>query len=147
MQNAQALRSPINIVVSRASATAIAAVEAAGGTVQTRYYTKDSIRRVLLGEIHPTQSLLSSPPAASISSLTSLVQEAKLYPKRLPDATSRKDVEYYRDPAHRGYLSHQVLPGQGPSLFFKTPAEIAAGGKKKASKASAGAAKGEGKIW
>jgi len=147
MQNAQAFRSPINIVVSRASATAIAAVEAAGGTVQTRYYTKDSIRRVLLGEIHPTQSLLSSPSSTSTPTITSLVQEAKAYPKRLPDATSRKDVEYYRDPAHRGYLNHQVMPGQGPSLFFKTPAEIAAGGRKKTSKASAGASKGEGRIW
>ena len=40
---------------------------------------------------------------------------------RLPDPTSRKDLEYYRDPAHRGYLSHLVPEGEGPSLFYKTP--------------------------
>jgi len=143
-QNADALRSPIHIIVSRASAAAIAAVEAAGGTVQTRYYTHDSIRRVLRGENHPIQSLLS--PLPSTPTIASFIQTAKAYPKRLPDATSRKDVEYYRDPAHRGYLSYQLQPGQGPSLFFKTPAEIAGGGKKKKSKAVVGASKGE-KIW
>lgn len=40
---------------------------------------------------------------------------------RLPDPTSRKDIEYYRDPAKRGYLSHMVQEGEGPSLFFKAP--------------------------
>lgn len=42
---------------------------------------------------------------------------------RLPDPTHRKDIEYYRDPAHRGYLSHLVQPNEGPSLFFLSPAE------------------------
>jgi large subunit ribosomal protein L15 len=42
---------------------------------------------------------------------------------RLPDPTHRKDIEYYRDPAHRGYLSHLVQPNEGPSLFFRSPAE------------------------
>lgn len=45
------------------------------------------------------------------------------YKYRLPDATARKDIEYYRDAAHRGYLSHTVAEGQGPSLFFKPPGE------------------------
>ena len=49
---------------------------------------------------------------------------------RLPDPTSRKDIEYYRDPAHRGYLSYQLEEGQGPSLYFKTPGT----GKKKVAK-------------
>ena len=40
---------------------------------------------------------------------------------RLPDPTSRKDLEFYRDPAKRGYLTHLVGEGEGPSLFFKTP--------------------------
>ena len=40
---------------------------------------------------------------------------------RLPDPTSRKDIEYYRDPANRGYLSHTIKEGEGPSLFFKLP--------------------------
>ena len=48
-------------------------------------------------------------------------QRGRRYLYRLPDPTSRKDIEYYRDPAHRGYLSHLVPEGQGPSLFFRTP--------------------------
>lgn len=40
---------------------------------------------------------------------------------RLPDPTSRKDIEYYRDPAHRGYLSYRVQEGEGPSLFHRPP--------------------------
>src|SRR5436190_23787399 len=44
------LKTPINILVSRASATAIEAVEAVGGKVTTRYYTKNSIRRLVRGE-------------------------------------------------------------------------------------------------
>lgn len=44
--------------------------------------------------------------------------------QRLPDPTSRKDIQYYRDPAHRGYLSYQVQEGEGPSLFHKPPKQI-----------------------
>lgn len=54
---------------------------------------------------------------------------------RLPDPTSRKDIEYYRDPAHRGYLAWQLKEGEGPSLFFKTP------GLKKVVEKKAGRAK------
>ena len=50
------------------------------------------------------------------------------YKYRLPDATSRKDIEYYRDPKHRGYLSHLVKEGESPSLFFKVPRK---GGEKR----------------
>ena len=39
----------------------------------------------------------------------------------LPDPARRKDLEYYRDIRHRGYLSYQVPPGHTPSLYFKTP--------------------------
>ena len=42
---------------------------------------------------------------------------------RLPDPTSRWEIEYYRDPAHRGYLSHMLKPGESPSLYFKVPDE------------------------
>jgi large subunit ribosomal protein L15 len=45
------------------------------------------------------------------------------YRYRLPDATGRKDIEYYRDPAHRGYLAYTVKEGESPSLFFKPPGE------------------------
>lgn len=51
---------------------------------------------------------------------------------RLPDPTRRRDIEYYRDPAHRGYLAHLLKPMEGPSLFFRSPEErkSAAGTKK-----------------
>lgn len=69
-----------------------------------------------------------------------------VFSNRLPDPTSRKDMEYYRDPAHRGYLSYQVQEGQGPSLFHRPPKDIkeqpkkVGGGKKKTSAA-------ENRIW
>ncbi|KAL8724136.1 MAG: hypothetical protein Q9181_006967 [Wetmoreana brouardii] len=108
------LTSPLHIITSRASASAIAAVEAAGGSVTTRYYTPASIERIIKGKTDPIHSLQSQ---ISVEGQ----QERKRYDMRLPDPTSRKDIEYYRDPAHRGYLSHQLEEGQGPSLFFKTP--------------------------
>ena len=160
-RGAPALTSPIHIVVSRASAAAIEAVEKAGGSVTTRYYTRPSIRRVLKGESHPYHSMQSAAmpfavgpdggmslmPAADEGEQQDAADERKSKKKtketnaattpnlaagfkfRLPDPTSRKDLEYYRDPAHRGYLSHLVEQGQGPSLFFRTPDEARAGKK------------------
>ncbi|KAF2475173.1 ribosomal protein L15 [Lindgomyces ingoldianus] len=149
-RNADKLKSPINIIVSRASAAAIARVEALGGTVSTRFYSPDSIKRVLRGDAHPTVSLDADPAfiartlplAKSLSEHCTTLsnpdtpEEAKQtafnavwaevsakYKYRLADATSRRDIEYYRDPAHRGYLSHTVKEGQSPSLFFKVPGE------------------------
>ena len=46
------------------------------------------------------------------------------YPYRLPDPTSRKDIEYYRDIKNRGYLRYMVNEGEGPSLFFKPLEEV-----------------------
>lgn len=173
-QNAETLHTPIHITVSRASSSAIAAIEAAGGSVQTRYYTKASIQRVLDGDTHPTLSLLSRPPlsqspastttttttspqttttTAPTQTLPALLQELQQYKYRLPDPTSRKDLEYYRDPAHRGYLAYQLQEGQGPSLFFKTPREVLLGvaaglGKRKVrAGGNAKAAKGENSLW
>ncbi|KAL4978337.1 ribosomal protein L18e/L15P [Aspergillus desertorum] len=146
------LKQPIHLVVSRASAAAIAAVEAAGGSVTTRFYTKASIARIMKRETHPFVSAswvaesgnpalhaaagldFSADPAASGNLFT---REAKImaangYKYRLPDPTNRKDIEYYRDPAHRGYLSHLLRPLEGPSLFFRSPVERkAASGPKK----------------
>jgi large subunit ribosomal protein L15 len=42
----------------------------------------------------------------------------------LPDPAKRKVLEYYRDVAHRGYLSYQVPLGHSPSLYFKTPGTV-----------------------
>lgn len=149
-KDAAALQTPLHIIVSRASAAAIAAVEAAGGSVTTRYYSPAAIRRVLRGESHPVLSRLARPEGigATVDAAGAVVEGAQgqrravmpglvlaqrvmkpedEYRYRLPDATSRRDLEYYRDPAKRGYLSWQVGEGEGPSLFFKTPVEAAAG--------------------
>ena len=147
----------------------------------TRYYTWQSIRRILRGESHPTGPLENFPVHPSISSVPNLVPELATvssqmtetssdgtattmnteerqdpsvapslavaiaaaangtggggtlalakgryeytlgYRYRLPNPASRKAIEYYRDPAHRGYLAHTVGEGEGPSLFFRKP--------------------------
>ena len=169
-RGADKISHPLNIVVSRASKAAINAVESAGGSVLTRYYTPFSIRRIMQGKTDPINSLQSQPPstaaaasaaavvrmpsftssagaAESAEAAEDMVEESGsaskteqgeeegeeiisavernekmvIWQNRLPDPVSRKAIEYYRDPAHRGYLSYQIGQGQGPSLFFKTP--------------------------
>lgn len=124
------LRAPLEIVVSRASASAIEAVERAGGKIVTRYYTKDSIRRLLKGQSVNT----TEPLPVGEEHVEGVLERARAGPfmYRLPDPTSRWDIEYYRDPAHRGYLSHLLKPGESPSLYFKVPGER---GSKRAAKA------------
>ncbi|ORY14406.1 ribosomal protein L18e/L15P [Clohesyomyces aquaticus] len=146
-RNADQLKTAIKIIVSRASASAIAHVEALGGTVLTRFYTPEAIKRIRARQTHPTISLEADPEFLSRAVRSGQVESivatraamsdteaaekikqvcaeiAAKYKYRLPDATSRKDIEYYRDPAHRGYLSHTVKEGESPSLFFKLPGE------------------------
>ena len=136
------LKQPIHIVASRASASAINAVEALGGSVTTRYYTASSIRRILAGETHSfiseqwdlksgSQGLLEAAAAAYRTAQPSKtaqvvdvdVLEVATGKYRLPDPTKRRDIEYYRDPAHRGYLSHLLKGSEGPSLFFRSSEE------------------------
>ncbi|KAL3456913.1 ribosomal protein L18e/L15P [Aspergillus heterothallicus] len=143
------LKQPIHVVVSRASASAIAAIEAAGGSVTTRYYTKSAIRSIMQRESHPFFSAAwdSKSATAEFNAIAGLefpaekkggleleqeVMQAGEFKYRLPDPTGRRDIEYYRDPAHRGYLSHLLRPLEGPSLFFVSPIErkSAAGVKK-----------------
>jgi large subunit ribosomal protein L15 len=140
------LRTPINILVSRASAEAISKVEAVGGKVTTRYYTKASIKRILKGESESSfVPLAITPPTEGTSPiLAATASSASPFTYRLPDPTSRKDLEYYRDPAHRGYLSYLVEEGHGPSLFFKTPGT---GVRRKAKKAGSATVAGENRIW
>jgi large subunit ribosomal protein L15 len=167
-KNPEQLTTPINIIVSRASAEAISRIEALGGTVTTRFYSPTSIKRVLRGDSHPTISLSASPSLISLSAsatptllpspilnalATSTAADKKealgavmrhvgqSYRYRLPDATGRKDIEYYRDPAHRGYLAYTLKEGESPSLFFKPPREVKdrkkSSAKRDAAKASA----------
>ncbi|KAK3071294.1 YmL10 [Teratosphaeriaceae sp. CCFEE 6253] len=135
-RGASELTAPIHLVVSRASAAAIAAVEAAGGTVTTRYYTPFAVAKIRKGEMDPIHSLqsrivMSENSEAGAEQAADALEEGRVrYRYRLPDPTSRKDLEYYRDAAKRGYLSHLVKDGQGPSLFFRTPGAGGKSGKK-----------------
>ena len=105
----QDLKTPIDILVSRASTTAIDAIEAVGGKVTTRYYTKPAIKRLLKGESESSFTPLAfTPNPLEGSSIIAEALSASPFSYRLPDPTSRKDLEYYRDSAHRGYLSHLV---------------------------------------
>ncbi|KAJ5091629.1 hypothetical protein NUU61_006499 [Penicillium alfredii] len=142
------LKQPIHLVVSRASASAIAAVEATGGSVTTRYYTRRAIELIMKREIHPFLSRAWSAQAAPEPLLHAAADNAvdpdqqqqladSVLPPpgfryRLPDPTRRRDIEYYRDPAHRGYLSHLLKPTEGPSLFFRSPEDrkMTAGSRK-----------------
>ena len=124
------LRTPVNLLVSRASAGAIDAIEAAGGSVTTRYFTKQSIKWLLEGK----SEITDKPLPVGAEHVEAAVAKLRAAPhlRRLPDPTSRWDIEYYRDPAHRGYLSHQLQPGESPSLYFKVPGErrmVRPGGK------------------
>lgn len=137
----EALKTPINILVSRASAEAIKAVEATGGSIVTRYYTKQAIRRLLRGESESSSLPLSLEQQGVKSPIfDALHSSGTQFKYRLPDPTSRADLEYYRDSAHRGYLSHLVEEGHGPSLFFKTPGARVARRPKRAEKSTAQAA-------
>ncbi|OAA66477.1 50S ribosomal subunit protein l15 [Niveomyces insectorum RCEF 264] len=115
------LRTPVDLLVSRASANAIDAIEAAGGKIVTRYFTKQSIKWLLQGKSAVSSTPLPTGPERVEEELEKLRQAP--HSRRLPDPTSRWDIEYYRDPAHRGYLSHMLQPGESPSLYFKVPGE------------------------
>jgi large subunit ribosomal protein L15 len=118
----EALKTPVDIVVSRASAAAIKAVESAGGKITTRYYTKNAIKRLVYGSsVHTDKPLPVGPE--HVDNVLEQARTAKKHYYRLPDPTSRWNIEYYRDPAHRGYLSHMLKPGESPSLYFRVPGE------------------------
>lgn len=116
------LKQPLEITVSRASGSAIKAVEAAGGKIVTRYYTKQAIKNLLAGKSVHTDTPL--PVGKQFVEAELAKARAEGFKKRLPDPVGRWHIEYYRDPAHRGYLSHQLTPGETPSLFFKVPQEV-----------------------
>ena len=136
-KGSEQLRTPLNLIISRASAKAIATIEAAGGSITTRYYTSFALKRIMQGKMDPINSLQAQIPAGE-------TMAKRTFYNRLPDPTSRKDIEYYRDPAHRGYLSHLVPEGHGPSLFFKTPNTGRVVERKTAKSRSVA---GENRIW
>lgn len=128
------LKQPLEITVSRASVGSIQAIEAAGGKIVTRYYTKDAIKNLLAGKSVHTNTPL---PTGRVFVKAELKKaEAEGFMKRMPDPVGRWHIEYYRDPAHRGYLSHQIAPGETPSLYFKVPVEVTKKRDVKAAKTS-----------
>lgn len=96
-----------------------------------------------LGEaiVTPLQAALSAPDTPeevkNEAMKAVLAKVGEKYKYRLPDATARKDIEYYRDPAHRGYLSWTVKDGESASLFFKPPGEAKDRKKQMAKRAAA----------
>lgn len=127
-RGAEVLKQPIHIVVSRASQSAIQAVEAAGGSVTTRFYTEQAIKRIRGNLMHPYISMRWDPEAIGRKALIPKTGNGKTlaervtglgFQYRLPDPAGRKDLEYYRDEKNRGYLSHLVKEGQNASLFWK----------------------------
>ena len=123
-RGATSLTTPVHLVVSKASEHAIAAVEALGGTVTTRFYTRTSIGRIRQGLTDPMVSLRWDPEAMGNLNLGPTVPRGEIvknsqYQYRLPDPTDRKELEYYRDPKHRGYLAHTLKEGELPSLYWK----------------------------
>lgn len=149
-RGATQIRFPLNIIVSRASGSAIAAIEAAGGTITTRYYTRFAIRRILRGTTDPANSLLTRnriPVVMVHGKRTRRGGGQGGFLHRLPDPTSRKDIEYYRDPAHRGYLSYQVQEDEGPSLFHKPPRRPTAPSKEAVEEGQRKTAAAENRLW
>ncbi|KAI5856785.1 hypothetical protein GGS23DRAFT_607965 [Durotheca rogersii] len=136
------LKQPIDIVVSRASASAIDAVEKAGGKIMTRYYTKMAIKRLVEGRSFHSDEPLPTGPEHVEPVLEAFRKKKFAY--RLPDPTARWDIEYYRDPAHRGYLSYTLQSGESPSLYFKVPPSQLT---KRVKKRKKGAKQEDTKLW
>ena len=105
----------------------------------TRYYTKFSIQRILEGKTDPVHSRLFQP--TPISKLVASPDTKFEY--ALPDPIQRRQLEYYRDKAYRGYLSYQVPEGHGPSLYFRTPGTGIVGDKVRQKKTT----KSSDKLW
>lgn len=78
------LTTPIQIVVSRASQSAIQAVEAAGGSIVCRYYNATSLRALL----QPHKWLFKNKPLPHFA-----------------DPVSKRDLLWYSSPNNRGYLA------------------------------------------
>ena len=98
-QGAATFKTPVNITVSCASSSAITAIEAAGGSITTRYFNRQAILQTVYPHYYPDNP-------------------------RMADPVSRKRLEYYRNPDKRGYLASTLKPGDNPhSLFFKNPEE------------------------
>lgn len=78
------LKTPVHLVVSRASQSAIRAVEEAGGSIVCRYYNATSLRAL----IKPQKWLLKNKPLPHFA-----------------DPVSKRELLWYSSPNNRGYLA------------------------------------------
>ncbi|KAE8227460.1 hypothetical protein CF319_g73 [Tilletia indica] len=93
------LRTPVHIVVSRASQKAIAAIERAGGSVECRYYNDLAIRRMCYPHKYGSLNVEGKGNAEAVS----------------PDPISKKDLLWYSSPRNRGYLALRAAAGVSPT--------------------------------
>lgn len=80
---ADRLQSPVHLVVSRASASAMDAIEAKGGSILCKYYTSNTLRALV--KPHKYEGRL---------------------PPRDADPVSKRELVWYSNSAHRGYLAN-----------------------------------------
>lgn len=104
-QGAQYLTTPnLHITVSKASESAIKAVEKLGGTVISRYYNRLTLVRLLLicVSLLPTLTKARAPQRALVRP-DMFVRKGKPIP-RDADPITRRDLVYYSSKEKRGYL-------------------------------------------
>ncbi|KAK0531189.1 YmL10 [Tilletia horrida] len=101
------LRTPINLIVSRASQKAIAAIEGTGGSVECRYYNASALRRLCYPHKFGSLNVAGKGNAEAVS----------------PDPISKKDILWYSSPRNRGYLALRAAAGVSPSSAPATASE------------------------
>lgn len=98
------MRTPVNLVVSRASQSAIQAVEAAGGSIVCRYYNATSLRAL----VKPHKWLLNNKPLPHFA-----------------DPVSKRDLLWYSSINNRGYLALRDLEERAAGSAPAPPSESA----------------------
>lgn len=98
LQGKEFIRSPIHVVSSRASKSAISAIERVGGTVYCKYYNPLALRDCVDGR---TDRIAAAPTKRKDIGLSTVHQQVA------PSANSL--LEWYTHWGHRGYLSPQAI--------------------------------------
>lgn len=103
-QSSERLRQPINLVVSRASVSAIKAVESLGGTITCKFYTPLSIRAAVKPE--------------------KWTDRGRVVPED-PIPLGRRDLMYYTDMKNRGYLAKMSRNGELSAVIERLKGQTA----------------------
>ncbi|KAK0551274.1 YmL10 [Tilletia horrida] len=93
------LRTPVHLVVSRASQAAIGAIEKLGGSIECRHYNANSMRRLIYPHKYTSLNVGGKGNAEAVS----------------PDPISKKDLLWYSSARNRGYLALRAAAGTSPS--------------------------------